>query len=1323
MTQEIVSSVPPRQPSKAGAALVIILAFIVILLTIVLAFISWSSLQQQVSLSSTNASSVDVLARGAVESVVGDLLQEIAAGSSVTNVVTGTVRTTLYYPATNSNMVPSLSGFTTNAGLENIVKVSSTNPVFRVATSSGGVSNGPMRGINSASTNVSFNGRSVSPLRWNRSLLIGRKATNSATDWTPVDAFNGAIPQWVLIARNGSNPTTWNSDMRWSPTNGTTVIGRYAYIIHNEGGLLDANVAGYPPSLTNSAVRNPAYVPYKTGSYFADLTQIGLNTTQINALVGWRNNTSANATGSYPSYTIPGYGTNYAAAMLSDTNGLNICRTSSTSSDRRFTSRQQLIEFLKSADPSSAANGLNSLAYLGTFTRSLDQPTYFWDTNRPKIMAPGYLRTGSGAAPDGDYVWGGNSAHKYDDLVNPSFATIRVKTEFIRYDGTKALIGEPLVKYRFPLSRLAWLTCKGPSALLNSSDPVIQQLLNNGVSLDTIKNGTAANILKCFGLTWTPGPGTGGIGGSWTYNHGIPNVVGTLSAVADLVGANAREPDFFELLKAGLAAGSLAKGGQNSRQQTPLNIAVNGELDTSIDLHVLQIGANIIAQASVDAFPTSITFDDGRFSPPIWGVNDLPYFQGLVNMNILVKKASIIPAPTISAGNPPDPVANATLSDPGRVVKLFVPIVWNPHDGGSAASVPSSLRPANLRICISSLAVAQPIGSTFANVPFQLESSYYFPPRGGPPPRGPYIVDPATITPAPWNVGTREGLMLRMPASGAPGNTALTYNYSSDLYREPTVLMQPGIPAGSNATLDAGNVIGSRDPSWNDGIPEWNSNQKFIGFYAGEAPSAWTATGTYNGTYAGNYTFTRGNGTTGNVTFTSSRLKTIGGSPTISMEYWAGGKWIPYQQVCVSSAQIYGEPDFSVAPSDCVVGSSDTYKMEALNSKRWQSSSANPRPHWTIAYSWDPRTRRWNTVGSTAYGPLLDSTKNTISSQRPGSSAGVSLSGSVFSEMGADNKIGFYSAPSSPSNWSYFSAAARTGHYYFVNPNGYAVDADGVIRLGMAAAYNSSVATTNGLPLATPAAPSSRPIMLNRPFRNVGELGYVFSDTPWRNIDFSTPESGCSALLDIFCIQENVHPDAFVAGKVDLNTRQVPVIKALIAGGCRDELALKTGADSPLASGEADALASSLVARTSGTASGVDAPGPLRNVGDLVGRWVSGVANSSSGLTPYNAPIASQPIYDGFSKDLASYYSNSSTSVNSRVQRFRNAPIRALAHSGQVGTWNLLIDIVVQTGKFPPSAISADQFQVQGETRYWVHVAIDRLTGKVLEKTIERVNE
>ena len=52
-----------------------------------------------------------------------------------------------------------------------------------------------------------------------------------------------------------------------------------------------------------------------------------------------------------------------------------------------------------------------------------------------------------------------------------------------------------------------------------------------------------------------------------------------------------------------------------------------------------------------------------------------------------------------------------------------------------------------------------------------------------------------------------------------------------------------------------------------------------------------------------------------------------------------------------------------------------------------------------------------------------------------------------------------------------------------------------------------------------------------------------------------------------------------------------------------------------------------------------------------------------------------------------------------------------------------MIDVVSQTGRYPQPASGPDQFLVEGEKRYWVHVAIDRLTGEIIDKQVEVISE
>src|SRR5690606_5073937 len=79
--------------------------------------------------------------------------------------------------------------------------------------------------------------------------------------------------------------------------------------------------------------------------------------------------------------------------------------------------------------------------------------------------------------------------------------------------------------------------------------------------------------------------------------------------------------------------------------------------------------------------------------------------------------------------------------------------------------------------------------------------------------------------------------------------------------------------------------------------------------------------------------------------------------------------------------------------------------------------------------------------------------------------------------------------------------------------------------------------------------------------------------------------------------------------------------------------------------------------------------------------------------------------------------------ANRAIKTQREAAIRAMAGSVQSRTWNLLIDLVAQSGRIPAGATGLDQFQVEGEQRYWLHIAMDRFTGEIIDEQIETVVE
>ena len=71
--------------------------------------------------------------------------------------------------------------------------------------------------------------------------------------------------------------------------------------------------------------------------------------------------------------------------------------------------------------------------------------------------------------------------------------------------------------------------------------------------------------------------------------------------------------------------------------------------------------------------------------------------------------------------------------------------------------------------------------------------------------------------------------------------------------------------------------------------------------------------------------------------------------------------------------------------------------------------------------------------------------------------------------------------------------------------------------------------------------------------------------------------------------------------------------------------------------------------------------------------------------------------------------------------RMREAVIRALADGGQTRVWNIMLDLIVQSGKLARRAGDLSQFSKEAERRVWVFLAIDRLTGEVLDQQVEDV--
>ena len=82
-----------------------------------------------------------------------------------------------------------------------------------------------------------------------------------------------------------------------------------------------------------------------------------------------------------------------------------------------------------------------------------------------------------------------------------------------------------------------------------------------------------------------------------------------------------------------------------------------------------------------------------------------------------------------------------------------------------------------------------------------------------------------------------------------------------------------------------------------------------------------------------------------------------------------------------------------------------------------------------------------------------------------------------------------------------------------------------------------------------------------------------------------------------------------------------------------------------------------------------------------------------------------------------------STPFGAGSEEVKETIARALVEVTQTRTWNLLIDVIAQTGRYAPNAESLSDFVVQGEKRYWLHIAIDRFDGTVIDQQLETVYE
>jgi hypothetical protein len=210
-------------------------------------------------------------------------------------------------------------------------------------------------------------------------------------------------------------------------------------------------------------------------------------------------------------------------------------------------------------------------------------------------------------------------------------------------------------------------------------------------------------------------------------------------------------------------------------------------------------------------------------------------------------------------------------------------------------------------------------------------------------------------------------------------------------------------------------------------------------------------------------------------------------------------------------------------------------------------------------------------------------------------------------------------------------------------------------------------------------------VLLNRRFENVGEFGYAYnpaSTTPNRTLDFASSTSHDAAMLDFFAYNTASRR----AGIVNLNTRNGPVLASIIQGALLQDPGSENTPTALVTRSDALNAGQAIVRETTGI-------GPA-----LTRRDVARLAAAAAAAVPFTIGASDEA---------------------------KQTIARALAEVGQTRTWSLMIDVIAQTGKYKPNApdLTGSNFVVQGEKRYWLHIALDRDDGSVLGTQLEEVVE
>jgi len=1173
---------------------VVTLALVVLITTLLLAFFVSSTQNGQLEVSSTGRVETSILARSVLQLIVGDLQKEMLAGSTLIQVQSNRV----LQPIAGNTMLPSRvlaeSNMSSDTNFNNLVKQSVANAPFFNTNAAPYNNNNVGPGVSPSSSistlTLSRNNRKLSFARWNLPAFISGPGFDKASQ----------VPSWVYMDKEGITSAP-----------GMNIIGRFAYNIYDEGGLINANVAGFRTGLALGEA--PKLKGSPAGAVLQNnipgiLNEVGF--------IKWRNAYSASDTLS-PS--------GYLDAVLLDTNGFRLPlfdKSNPLTSDNRFVSRQDLIRYVR-LNPTVI--GTNALPYLTTFSLEKNSPSWGPMTNAPSF-AYQTKSTDSGAtnrlAPAVFHV-AGTQLSEYD----------RQGTAHSPYI---AKASDPVVRKRFPLNRLYWITSGGPF-----SDATV-----------TISDAATRAV---FGLSWDNNAKM------WKYLENGNALQGKIKTLAEVATAG-RDPNFFELLKAAILSGSLGREAGDG-------VSANGVYDRNTDYQIIQIGCNIIDQYRKDDIPTQVQFDATTYGT-ISGVVDLPYINKIYNIMYRPK-----------VGEPVVLMTGAGVQDNDRRVLggWIVPELWRLHARSALGEDPTGSESIRMRVIKGKLSLS--VYATFENsntypalypaikdmsgeiLGFDVDKDSF---RQVPDVirNTPGIVPPYGKIDDSGQFGTLWGMNVGFSAFGQdvlppdvsearkrirgylrsqPPNPPPNDNYAAvrKAAITPTesvdILMEIDRPGGYVPYDIIKNIKG------NIGIAGGQRSVPLMGFIQGNTTS--TDWGTAGPDFSNNYIAAQGYAT-GLYGGMSMANRWSGFALSWAVPIASMGRADPRTDRFGLSSFLGSQMGFLRAP---LKGTAGTSYSDPATMPRVPAGTVNYLPtRGGLRAQQVKFAGQFNKGQFTIDAGWLDNHERTASSDPYGDDFVGNYPGSL-----TDNK----------------PRSDKGGAVYYQ-------DNDGVQRRAWGAYkdYYMNEATR-------------APIMLNRSFYSAGDLGYAHRGEPWKNLDFYTPESADAGLLDFFTA---IDQGEVVEGKININSAPKEVLAAYLQNTVNNEMAGAPAGKLLLDAGQALALATEIQKE-------VKARGFV-NKSELVTRFADAAAirQLSTGETDYPKLTDNKSTYEVISRGLSDVV--------------------------QTRTWNLMVDLIAQKGRLAKAA-DLNSFMVEGERRYWLHVAIDRFTGEIIDQKLEAVYE